>query len=210
MNAMHTDTWSPVSTDLPIPPPTLATLLGGHPCAEWLRERHDALARSPAMVERVAAVGLVARLWEPEDRALEAAILDGTVDYPSTVAVWWLRAIDPETRSTLEALAYQRAASLRDAFFAMVDADEDPTEADLLALLYERDALESVRTLLAYVGHGRNLGRELALTDVAAITCYSAMPVTAGIEADPLLRAVFLAEPDAWWGGFAAPSGVTL
>ena len=207
---MHTDTWSPVSTDLPIPPPTLATLLGGHPCAEWPRERPDALARSPAMVERVAAVGLVARLWCPEDRATRDAVLVGTVEHPAEVAVKWIRSLDNETRSTLEALAYQRAARLRDALCALVDADEDPSEEALRALLYERDILESVRTLLAYVGHGRNLGRELALTDVAAITCYSAMPVTAGIEADPLLRAVFLAEPDAWWGGFAAPPGVTL
>lgn len=206
---MQTDAWSPVSTDLPVPPPTLATLLGGHTCAAWLRERHDALARSPAMVERAAAVGLVARLWCPEDRALEAAILDGTVEHPSTVAVWWLRSLDNETLSTLEALAYQRAARLRDAFCALVDADDDPTEADLLALLHERDILESVRTILAYVGKGRRLGSELQITDFAAVTCYSAMPVTAGIEADPLLRAVFLTEPDAWWGGFAAHSGVT-
>ena len=207
---MQTDTWSPVSTDLPIPPPTLADLLGGHPCAAWLSERHDALARSPAMVERAAAVGLVARLWEPEERALEAAILDGTVEHPSTVAVWWLRSLDNETLSTLEALAYQRAARLRDALCALVDADEDPSEEALRALLYERDILESVRTLLAYVGHGRRLGSELQITDFAAVTCYSAMPVTPALEADPLLRAVFLAEPDAWWGGFAAPSGVTL
>lgn len=207
---MQTETWTPVSTDLPIPLPTLADLLGGKPCAAWLRERHDALARSPAMVERAAAVGLVARLWCPEDRATRDAVLAGTVPHPSDVAVRWLRSLDSETRGTLEALAYQRAARLRDAFFALVDADEDPSEADLLALLYERDILESVRVLLAYVGHGRSLGRELALTDVAAVTCYSAMPVTPGIEADPLLRAVFLAEPDAWWGGFAAPSGVAL
>ncbi len=207
---MQTDTWSPVSTDLPIPPPTLADLLGGHPCAAWLSERHDALARSPAMVERAAAVGLVARLWCPEDRATRDAVLDGSAAHPSDAAFRWLRSLGSETRGTLEALAIQRAARMRDAFFALVDADEDPSESDLLALLYERDILESVRVLLAYVGHGRSLGRELALTDVAAVTCYSAMPVTAGIEADPLLRAVFLAEPDAWWGGFAAPSGVAL
>jgi hypothetical protein len=159
------------------------------------------------MVERAAAVGLVARLWEPEDRATRAAILEGSAEHPSTVAARWVRSLG-DTQSTLSLLAFHRAARLREAFFALVDADEDPSEADLLALLYERDALESVRALLAYVGHGRVLGRELDLTDVAAVTCYSAMPVTPGIEADPLLRAVFLTEPDAWWGGFAAPSGV--
>jgi hypothetical protein len=163
------------------------------------------------MVERAAAVGLVARLWEPEDRATRAAILEGSAEHPSTVAARWVRSLG-DTQSTLSLLAFHRAARLREAFFALVDADEDPSEADLLALLHERDALESVRALLAYAGppgHGRNFGRELDLTDVAAVTCYSAMPVTPGIEADPLLRAVFLTEPDAWWGGFAAPSGVT-
>ncbi len=203
---MQTEPWSPVSTSLPIPPPALADLLGGHPCAKWLRERHDALARSPAMVERAAAVGLVARLWGPEDRATRAAVLEGTVEHPAEVAVKWLRSLDPETRSTLYGLTIQRAARLRDALFALVDADADPSEADVLALLHERDTLECVRVLLAYDGYGRSLGRELALTDVAAVTCYSAMPITPGIEADPLLRAVFLAEPDAWWGEFAAPS----
>ncbi len=205
---MQTEHWSPVSTSLPVPPPTLANLLGGHPCAEWLRERHDALARSPAMVERAAAVGLVARLWEPEDRATRAAVLEGTVEHPAEVAVKWLRSLDPETRSVLYGLTIQRAARMRDAFFALVDANEDPSEADLLALLHERDALECVRALFACDGKGTSLARELDMADFAAVTCYSAMPVTPGIEADPLLRAVFLAEPDAWWGGFAAPSGV--
>jgi len=207
---MQTEPWTPVSTSFPVPPPTLADLLGGHPCAEWLRERHDALARSPAMVERAAAVGLVARLWEPEDRATRDAVLAGTAEHPSTVAVKWLRSLDPETRSTLEALAYQRAARLRDAFFALVEASEDPHEACLLALLHERDALECVLALLSYDGKGRRLAVELQITDSAAITCYSAMPVTPALEADPLLRAVFLTEPNAWWGEFAAPSGVAL
>lgn len=205
---MQTEPWSPVSTDLPIPPPTLAELLGGKPCAEWLSARHDALARSPAMVERAAAVGLVARLWEPADRATRAAVLAGSVEHPAEVAVQWLRSLDPETRGTLEALAYQRAARLRDAFFALVEASEDPHELCLLALLHERDILECVRNLLAYDGKGRRLGVELQITDFGAGTCYSAMPVTPALEADPLLRAVFIAEPDAWWGGFAAPSGV--
>ena len=206
---MQTEPWSPVSTDLPIPPTTLAELLGGKPCAAWLSARHDALSRSPAMVERAAAVGLVARLWEPEDRATRDAVLAGDVEHPSAVAARWVLALDPETRSVLYGLAIQRAARLRDAFFALVDADADPSESDVLALLHERDALECVRELLAYVGQGRSLGRELGMTDATAVTCYSAMPVTPAIEADPLLRAVFLADPGAWWGSFAAPQGVT-
>jgi hypothetical protein len=164
------------------------------------------------MVERAAAVGLVARMWCPEDRATRDAVLAGEAEHPAEVATRWVRSLDSETRSVLYGLTIQRAARMRDAFFALVDAGEDPSEADLLALLYERDALESVRALFAYAGppgHGRSLARELDMADVAAVTCYSAMPVTPGIEADPLLRAVFLAEPDAWWGGFAAPQEVT-
>lgn len=204
---MQTEPWSPVSTDLPIPPPTLAELLGGKPCPAWLSARHDALARSPAMVERAAAVGLVARLWEPENRATREAVLSGEAEHPSAVAARWVRALG-DTRSTLSLLAFHRTANLRGAFYDITTADADATEETLRALLYERDILECVRVLLAYDGHGRNIGRELALTDAAAVTCYSAMPVTPGIEADPLLRAVFLTEPDAWWGSFAAPQGV--
>ncbi|MTV64371.1 hypothetical protein, partial [Streptococcus pneumoniae] len=87
----------------------------------------------------MAAVGLVARLWCPEDRATREAILDGTAAHPSDAAFRWLRSLGSETRSTLEALAIHRAARLRDAFFALVDASEDPSEADLLALIHERD-----------------------------------------------------------------------
>lgn len=201
-------TWQPTEVGFPIALPTLAELLGGKSCPAWLSARHDVLARSPAMVEQAAAVGLVARLWCPEDRATRTAILEGSVEHPSAAAARWVRSIG-EAQSTLSLLAFHRAAELRSVFYALESADEDPSEESLRAMLYERDILESVRALLAYVGHGRNIGRELALTDVAAVTCYSAMPATPGIEADSLLRAVFLTEPDAWWGGFAAPSGVT-
>jgi hypothetical protein len=152
------------------------------------------------MVEQAAAVGLVARLWEP-DRALRKAILDGTRLHPSDHATRWLRSLG-ESRKVLAELALHRAARLREAFATLPQGDGDPSDDDVLTLFYERDVLESVRVLLAFVGEGRALGRELVLTDDVARTVYSAIAPTERLRTDPLLRAVFLAEPDSFWGQF--------
>lgn len=181
-------------------PPTLSELLEGASCAPWLSERAARLAASPAMVERAAAVGLVARLWEP-DRALRKAILDGARPHPSDHATRWLRSLG-ESRKVLEQLALHRAARLREAFATLPEGDADPSDDDVLALFYERDLLESVRVLLAFLGEGRALARELVLTDDVAFTTWSAIAPSDRLRNDPLLRAVFLTEPDAFWGQF--------
>lgn len=192
--------WSPVSTDLPILPTTLSELLGGKPCADWLRARHDALARSPAMVDRVAAVGVVARLWCPEDKATRAAVLAGSVEHPSNVAVEWLASLSADTRRTLHLFAFHRAANLRSALHEILTHGATAAPSDVLALLHERDALESVCALFP-AAQRRSLALELRATDI--LVCSGpgfALPTATKFVNDPLLRAVFLTDPDAWWG----------
>lgn len=191
-------TWQPTEVGFPIAPPTLAELLGPHACEAWLSAHHDALARSPAMVEQAAAVGLVARLWMPADAATRKAVLDGTLPHPSNVATVWMRALGD---TPMESLAFHRAADLRSRIHDATCEDVDA----LPDIANERDILESVRMVLAFVHKGRTLGRELAAIDEVAIGRY---PTDASRPRDPWSRAVFLAEPDAWWAGFAEPSGV--
>ncbi len=191
--------WTPVSVELDTSPPTLAELLGDLACEAWLVERFALLSASPAMVERASAVGLVARLWSPSSRAERTDILTGHKPHPSDQATAWLRTLG-ESRKVLGELAVHRAASLREALDALPRLREDPSDDDLMALLYERDVLESVRVLLAFVGEGRALGRELVLTDDVALTVCSAFAPSRRLRDDPLLRAVFVSEPDAFWG----------
>ncbi|MEZ4299106.1 MAG: hypothetical protein R3B70_29425 [Polyangiaceae bacterium] len=193
--------WAPLPDRFEVPPPSLAELLADRACAAWLRERAEALATSPAIVEQAAAVGVVVRLWEPS-AAEGAAILAGDAPDPATRAAAWVAMLS-DSRRSLAHLALERAASLREAFDALSSRDDDPRDDEVLALLHERDVLESVRVLLSFAGEGLSVARALALTDDVAATTWSAIAPSAWLRDDPTLRAVFLLEPDSFWGQLA-------
>lgn len=193
--------WAPLPDKFEAAPPSLADLLAGRPCADWLRQRAQHLAASPALIERAAAVGLVVRLWQPA-AADRAAILAGQATDPSEPAAAWVAALG-DSRTALAHLVIHRAASLREAFDTLPSRDADPSDEEVLALLYERDALESVRVLLSFAGEGLPPARALALTDDVAATTWSAIAPSERLRNDPLLRAVFLSEPESFWGQLA-------
>lgn len=192
--------WAPLPDGFEVSPPSLADLLAGRPCADWLEQRIEKLAAAPTLVERAAAVGVVVRLWEPT-AADRAAILDGQTADPSEPAAAWVAALGA-SRSALAHLGLHRAASLRDAFDLLPTRDDDPSDDEVLALLEERDALESVRVLLSLAGEGLPLARALAVTDAVAATTWSAIAPSDRLRNDPLLRAVFRSEPESFWGRF--------
>lgn len=193
--------WAPSLDRLDAPPPTLAQLLAGRPCAEWLRRRHDELAASPAIVDQAAAVGVVVRLWEPS-KTDGAAILAGDAPDPAQCAAAWVARLGASSRDALGHVSKERAAALRGAFQELADRDGDRSGEEVLVVLYERDVLESVRVLLSFVGEGAAVAAALALTDDVAATTWSAIAPSEAFWTDPLLRAVFVAEPESVWGQF--------
>lgn len=195
---LRAPSWVPLPDRFEVPPPPLAELLADRACADWLGQRFQELAASPSLVEQAAAVGVVVRLWEPAgtDRA---ELLGGHAPDPGERAAAWVATLG-DSRKALAHLVLHRAASLREAFDALPSRDEDPGDEEVLALLHERDVLESVRVLLSLVGEGLPLARALALTDDVAATTWSAIAPSDRLRDDPLLRAVFLCEPESFWG----------
>lgn len=194
-------TWTPLPDRFEVPPPAVTALLAGRACEPWLRERAEALAATPTLVDRAAAVGVLVRLWEPLPDDREAIFAGEAVD-PSVPATAWIRALG-DSRAALVHLSIQRAATLREAFDTLPGLDVDPSDGDVIELLLERDVLESVRVILSFAGEGLSLARALVLTDEIAATAWSAIAPSDRLRNEPLLRAVFRCEPDAFWGRVA-------
>jgi hypothetical protein len=198
--------WQPLTAQLAHPVPSIVALLGERGCEPWLQARVDQLAASTWLVDQVASVGTLLRLWSPTANDAPGAAPAGSA-HPSTAIGAWIRALSPDERSLIERLAVQQAAALRRRLDALDALDEGAPElapAELLALLHERDALESVVALLWLCGEGRGLGAQLALLDDLALVSLSALPLSPALDDDALLQAVFTGEPDAWWGKLAA------
>jgi hypothetical protein len=195
--------WKPLPDRFSCATPALVELIGNRSCEAWLRQRVEALALSAWLVDHVASVGTVVRLWSPT-LAEGRDILDGRAAAPSTAAGIWIRSLRSAEQSAVEQLAVQQAISLRAWFDSLEDAPEDPTSDEVLRALHERDALESVMSMLWLVGEARGLANELALLDDAAVTSLSAIPHPEALAQDELLHAVFASEPGAWWGELAA------
>jgi hypothetical protein len=76
-------------------------------------------------------------------------------------------------------------------------------------LLNARDDLESLLFVAEASCKGREsvglLRRAVAAFDDEVICHFTAFPPVEALHDDPRLQAVFVCEPDAWWGGFGAP-----
>jgi hypothetical protein len=193
----------PLPTRLSSAAPALPALLGNRSCEPWLRQRVEALASSSWLVDHVASVGTVVRLWSPTPTE-GREILEGRAAAPSAAAGAWIRELLRADRDAVEQLAVQQAITLRAWFDGLADAPDDPTWAEVLRALHERDALESVRSMLWLAGPAHGLTNELALLDDAAAASLSAIAPLETSAPDELLQAVFASEPEAWWGELAA------
>lgn len=193
----------PLPESLSCATPALVELLGNRSCEAWLRQRVESLALSAWLVDHVASVGTVVRLWSPTPTE-GRDILEGRAAAPSMVAGTWIRSLPGAEQSAVEQLAIQQAISLRGWFDSLEDAPEDPTSDEVLRAVHERDALESVMSMLWLVGEARGLANELALLDDSAVTSLSAIARPEKLTRDELLQAVFASEPGAWWGELAA------
>ena len=185
--------WESLPDHLSTALPSLSDLTGRCSCEPWLEARYVALASAASLVDHIAAVGVMVRLWMPlaKDRAL--------ADPASVVVAPWARKLAARELDAIERAAVERAGALRQQLDELATED-DLSPAAVRAFAYDRDALECHLNVLWLAGRGRQLGPELSATDDSAVTSLSALPASRELMNDPLLRAVHVSEPDEWWG----------
>jgi len=194
---------SGIAPDAPIelasPPPQRLT--GGALAEAWLEESYAALAASPSILDRAAAVGLMARCYSPRD--LSTLTVDEVLSLPSPLraARAWRASLPRDVQDALVMLAIARSGELVEAFEEVrASICAETPEAARLARgwVEERDRLESI---LALFGEDAPALREALdrLDDQVAVhhTIWSMLDAW---EDDPLLCEVAWREPDAWWG----------
>ncbi len=202
--AIPSDVEGELEAALEVPP--LAHWIGDAGAEPWLQTRYEQVRSSPDPIDRVAGVGLVARLWEPPDAAGRRhllAIRRGE-PRPSDRVRAWTANVPPASWRDIEGWALHRCTSLQTGWgelAALLAEDEDAAAARRAVFLVElRDDLDSVALVLRLAGHGATLTRALERSDDEA-----AVHGTALMDAWPTgalsdrLRALACIRPDAWW-----------
>lgn len=200
--------WTPPD-DLFIAILPLADLLGQWSCEAWLQVTFERLESSPSVLDRVAAMGLIGRLWSPAapemTRESLKSIVAGGHDPPLAVEQW-AKQLDAETVADLEHLSVARADSLMlqyDNLENMV-AETGLHDAELLRqLIHARDDLESLFHVLNAAGGGESLGRLLQALDREAVTHLTLLSCLDGLGDDDRIRSVSWQELESWWGNLA-------
>jgi hypothetical protein len=162
-------------------------------------ERVHGLERSPASLDRAEALGLVPRAWSPASpRDVLARLLAGAAMTPAEALRVWAREAPAEWVEDWQLQALGEAADL-----AAEERDLGPPvrEPDRLAFARRRDRLESACEVLDAAGQGQTLRAVLSDLDAGRGT-----PTPGPSLPDPVLRAVLLNEPEAWWARLAEPA----
>jgi len=181
-------------------------LLDGASCTPWLRHLAGEMAGSPWVLDRVAAAGLLARLWRPVDRAERdetlRSLVAGTTDTPTGRARRWARDLGPADVGEIARVALGDAGRQRDF------PGDPPGQEGLLAALHQRDDLECIAWVLAEAGQGRDLVASLGDLDLELQRHLAAVAPGPGVATDERLLEVAATEPGAWWGEMAVQAPV--
>ncbi len=190
-----------------IPIPELDAHFMQHPAAPWLSELVTQQIQSADPLTRLAAVGLLARLWTPvgseAKKAMVASLLQGKRSPAQEYLNHYTAGFTPEVLAWVERQAVQDADTLHDALES-VSNDllelEEPTERQEHAdyLRERRDDLESVLEVLEAVQAGANLRLALDSLDRTALEKRMLLD-DAGSEPSRRLTNVAWVQPEAWW-----------
>ncbi|MCK9521807.1 MAG: hypothetical protein M0R76_02035 [Proteobacteria bacterium] len=155
-----------------VPALDIAQILGGHSCPEWLKDEAQSLAAAAAPFQRVAAIGLLLRLWMPTDRSekhiFQQALITGAPIPVKDRARAWLEALSQNAIASFEADAIERANALYSSINSLVQlvAADDPQAANTAqALFTARDDLSSVQAALQVRNAGERLQSTLPALD---------------------------------------------
>ncbi|MFZ5476830.1 MAG: hypothetical protein ACOZNI_08655 [Myxococcota bacterium] len=158
----------------------------------WLAAAAAALAASPAVVDRLAAAGLLARLWTEGDSPRERVRA-------------WAKGLGAAALAAVETLAVGRAWDLAERIAGVGELPGAIADEAVAAMVRERDDLQSVRRVLKLAGEGDRLVEALARADRAAAVHASALadhlPHADDDPETDRWSAVAWQEPDAWWAG---------
>lgn len=204
LHVLVADALAGLDAGVEIPPdvtaPDVAAWAASGGVEPWLAEAATRLAAGPSPVERAAAAGVIARLWDAETPIAPA-------DHPRERVRAWLAAQPEGAVAALETRAVERAWSLAERIAELADLPEDARDAEVAALVRERDDLQSVRRVLRLGGAGIRLAEALQRLDRLAAEHMSALadhlPALADDPDADRWRAVAWQEPDAWWTGLA-------
>jgi len=189
---------------------TVAEVLGAASCSAWLREQSFRLADAPALLDRCAALGLLARLWASEDPAERQALINGSAESPPQRARRWAEALDEtvqiEVAAAATALAHELIDKLDELQAAAVDGDAAALGTVARAIVHRRDDLESVACVIFMarrsLAEAEQLHAALRRCDEQATLHLTAFGLT-DLRLDERLRAVSWQQPEAWWGSLA-------
>lgn len=195
------------ATSLPtVPAPNIEDILQGSSREPWLEHEAREKAASENTMDRLCAVGMIARLWIPTDRdekrALERTLITGGQSPVVQKSESYIRSISPETLEQLDSLAASSVGNLHTSLemleSAVVEREPD-TDALAQSFLLDRDDAACIACLLELGGSGEKTATVLEALDARA-------KIMAGIIDDakapshPRLEAVGWQEPTAWWG----------
>ena len=181
----------------PIPLPDLAQWCAQTGAEPWLAAAVTAKAASPSAIDRLAAVGLLMRLWvAPED---------GSAETPRGLWQAWAGAWLPDTVARAESDAVRHAWLLLERIREVGDLPDALAEAAVATIVLDRDDLASARRVLRVAGAGAKLAEALKAVDRAAVMNMSALTGhLPDLDDDPdadRWYAVAWQEPGAWWSG---------
>lgn len=196
--------WTPPPPDIG-GPPSLDALLAGASCLSCVRRHLEALASSEWPLDRVAAVGGVARLWRPESLAEVKRAVASRSSSPSARARGWSSELSDSALDDIGHMAFLDVEEL----WAMLDEVGEVEEEDegpyALAVARRRDALTSVLEVIPPGELAGDLAAALRAVDDAFTAEWSALPPAGILEAEDWLIEVAAADPDAWWSAWALP-----
>lgn len=174
----------------------------------WLSDIYTQLSASETPLSRLAAAGLVARLWSPprgsDMKALIAQSLAG--DGPAAKIGKWARDLGQPLLERAMRLAVVRADILREELTPLSDSiadDPDGATADARHWLVCRDNLQSVRAVLSLAIDTTELDRAIELLDREATLHHSMWSAVGDLGEEERLSAVAWQEPEHWWGALS-------
>jgi len=189
-----------------VPAPDVGVLLGGLATDLWLIDAAMEMAATEEPLLRLAAAGMVARLFSARDPKQREALLASMVEtgtHPVVEAVReYARGLDADAVEDLGHLAsavvdglFDRLDELRE---LVIEGSEDAADA-ALGLLLSRDEAESVLYVLRAAGGGAPAAEALEAFDREAVASAADVDL-AGASLHERLLAVACLDPVCWWG----------
>ncbi|WP_147444776.1 hypothetical protein [Corallococcus sp. CA053C] len=196
--------WEP-SKPPEIPAPDIDRLLGQTVVQTWLLKLAKEFAESRRPFKRVAAAGVLARLWSSPNKTsrerTQKWLSAGHMD-PTAAAVKWFQMLEADQQELIESSAIYEWHEIEKEFEDIIELNqEDPDSIHEMARawIHRRDDLQSVMFLLRRADIGSAIARGLSKFDARA-AAYRELWSLIDLRDDERLCSVSWQEPDSWWG----------